>query len=105
MIKQAVIAGMGLALISRHTISLEQAVGLLVTLDVEDAKLMRAWFVVQRRTLPLQPVHARLRDFLVSDGEAVIDDINRGHLALASGASGGRGIPRPAQKRTNRRPG
>jgi DNA-binding transcriptional LysR family regulator len=102
MIKQAVIAGMGLAMISRHTISLEHALGLLVTLDVEDAKLMRAWFVVQRRTLPLLPVHARLRDFLVAEGEAVIDEINRGHLALASGARVRREKPRPPWKPTGR---
>jgi DNA-binding transcriptional LysR family regulator len=83
MIKQSVMAGIGLALISRHTISLELALGLLVTLPVEDFPVLRAWFVVQRRTLPLLPVQARLRGFLVERGQAVIDEIERGHAKLA----------------------
>lgn len=86
MIKQAVIAGMGLALISRHTISLELSLGLLRALDVADAKLMRAWFVVQRRSMTLLPVQARLRDFLVAEGQGVIDAIMRGHEALGQGS-------------------
>ena len=83
MIKQSVIAGMGLALISRHTVSLEAALGLLVPLAIEDASLMRSWFVVQRRTLPLLPVQARLRGFLVEQGHAVIDAIGHDHAALS----------------------
>jgi DNA-binding transcriptional LysR family regulator len=83
MIKQFVIAGMGIALISRHTISLEAALGLIAVLPVAEAQLDRAWFVVQRRSLPLLPVHARLRDFLVAHGESVIADITNGHAALA----------------------
>ena len=83
MIKQSVIAGMGLALISRHTVSLEAALGLLVPLAIEDASLMRSWFVVQRRTLPLLPVQDRLRGFLVEQGHAVIDAIGHDHAALS----------------------
>jgi DNA-binding transcriptional LysR family regulator len=47
-IKQAVMADMGLALISRHTIGLELATGRLVELDVVGLPLMRRWYVVQR---------------------------------------------------------
>ena len=79
MIKQAVIAGMGLALISQHTISLELSLGLLVPLAVEGFPLMRSWFVVQRRSLPLLPVQARLRSFLLEHGRPIIDEIVRGH--------------------------
>ena len=82
MIKQAVIAGMGLALISRHTISLEQSLGLLVTLPVDGMPLMRAWFVAQRRSLPLLPVQARLRGFLVDEGGAIIEEIAKVHAEL-----------------------
>lgn len=84
MIKQSVIAGMGLALISQHTISLEAALGLLVPLAIEDASLMRAWFVVQRRTLPLLPAQARLRGFLVDQGQSIIDALGRDHAALSA---------------------
>jgi DNA-binding transcriptional LysR family regulator len=81
MIKQAVIAGMGLALISQHTISLEHALGLLVPLSVDGFPLMRSWFVVQRRSLPLLPVQLRLRTFLLEHGQSIIEGIIRAHAA------------------------
>jgi DNA-binding transcriptional LysR family regulator len=83
-IKQSVIAGIGLALISQHTISLELSMGFLTTLPVEDFPLMRSWFVAHRKTLPLLPIQARLHDFLIDQGQAVIDGISRDHAALSS---------------------
>ena len=82
MIKQAVIAGMGLALISQHTVSLELSLGLLVPLAVDGFPLMRSWFVVQRRSLPLLPLQSRLRGFLLQHGQAIIEDIVRSQPAL-----------------------
>lgn len=99
MIKQSVVAGMGLALISRHTISLEVSLGLLAPLAIEDASLMRSWFVVQRRTLPLLPVQARLRGFLLEQGHPIIEEISRGHAALSSPAIV---QPKPVERRTRR---
>ncbi len=87
MIKQAVIAGMGLALISQHTISLELALGLLRVLPVEGFPLMRSWYIVQRRTLPLLPVQARLRGYLIGEGQGVIEGIMGQHARIAAGAS------------------
>jgi LysR family transcriptional regulator, low CO2-responsive transcriptional regulator len=72
-IKQAVMAGMGLALISAHTIALELGLGLVKTLDVEGLPLMRAWFVVHRRNMPLLPVHKQLRAFLVERGGKIVE--------------------------------
>ena len=83
-IKQAVIAGMGLALISEHTVSLELALGLVGALPVENFPLMRSWFVVRRRTLPLLPAQAKLRDYLVEQGDAVIPELVRNHVRIAS---------------------
>ena len=73
MIKQAVMAGMGIALISRHTIGLELACGLLCTPPVEGLPLMRSWYVAHRRHMPLLPVHARLRAFLIEQAGGLID--------------------------------
>ena len=84
-IKQAVMAGMGLALISRHTIGLELALGLLRVLPVEGLPLMRSWFVAHRRTMPLLPVHARLHAFFLQHGQNVIEDLERGYRAALSG--------------------
>ncbi len=78
-IKQAVMAGMGIALISRHTIVLELALGLVRTLPVEGFPLMRAWFVGHRRAMPLLPVHTRLRAFLLEQGQDVIDALERSY--------------------------
>lgn len=88
MIKQAVIAGMGLALISAHTVSLELSLGLLTALPVEGFPLMRSWFIVQRRTLPLLPVQARLRTYFIEEGQRVIEDTIQNHRRIATGALG-----------------
>lgn len=83
-IKQAVMAGMGLALISRHTIGLEIGLGMLTTLPVEGFPLMRSWFVAHRRNMPLLPVHARLKSFLLDEGQAIIDELERGYQRLGA---------------------
>ena len=83
MIKQAVMAGMGVALLSQHTCGLELALGLLAAPPVQGFPLMRSWFIVRRRTLPLLPVQARLRSFLVEQGEAVIRDTIQNHRRVA----------------------
>lgn len=90
MIKQAVTAGMGLALISQHTIALELRLGLLAILPVEGLPVMRSWFVVQRRSAPLLPVQAGLRGFLLEHGQAIVERIG-------GGAPGGK-VARPRRK-------
>ncbi len=78
-IKQAVMAGMGIAVISRHTIGLELALGLLRLLRVEGFPVMRTWFVVRRHTMPMMPAHSRLQAFLVENGQSVIDTLEVGY--------------------------
>ena len=75
MIKQAVMAGMGVALLSQHTINLERSLGLLNVLPVAGFPVMRSWFVVKRRTAPLPPGRASLRDFLVDHGQSTISEL------------------------------
>jgi DNA-binding transcriptional LysR family regulator len=76
-IKQAVMAGMGLALISRHTIGLELRLGLLSIVPIDGFPLMRSWFVVQRRSMPVLPTQAALRQFLLVRGRAIIDELDQ----------------------------
>ena len=78
-IKQAVMAGMGVAMISRHTIGLELALGLLHVLPVEGFPQVKAWFVAQRRSMPMMPAHVALRAFLVENGEMVIAEMEVGY--------------------------
>jgi DNA-binding transcriptional LysR family regulator len=55
-IKQAVEAGLGLGILSLHTLELELAIRRLVTLDVESFPIMRQWFVVHRKGKRLSAV-------------------------------------------------
>jgi DNA-binding transcriptional LysR family regulator len=76
-IKQAVIAGMGIAFLSAHTISLELQVGHLVVLDVEDFPVMLNWYVVHRKNKRLPPVAVAFKRFLMEEGAALIEQITR----------------------------
>lgn len=67
-IKQAVIAGLGIAFISAHTIAAELEDGRLVMLDVAGIPVVRQWFVVKRRDKILLPPAQALLDFLRADG-------------------------------------
>lgn len=71
-IKQAVMAGMGIAFISRNTISLEEEVGRLICLDVAGTPVMRQWHVVRRQEKLLLPPAAAFHDFLLAEGARLI---------------------------------
>jgi DNA-binding transcriptional LysR family regulator len=86
-IKQAVIAGMGLAFLSAHTISLELQVGNLAVLDVVGFPLMLDWYVVHRKNKRLPPVAAAFKDFLISEGAARIAQITHIDADLLHGQS------------------
>jgi DNA-binding transcriptional LysR family regulator len=68
-IKQAVIADMGLAFLSLHTLGLELQFGLLQILPVEDLPLMRRWFVVHPQSKTLSPAAESFRYFILEQGE------------------------------------
>ena len=55
-IKQAVAAGLGLAVLSRHVVTLDPAEGPLRELDVEGFPLRRRWYVVHLRDKRLSPL-------------------------------------------------
>lgn len=66
-IKQAVIAGLGIAFISAHTVAAELEDGRLILLDVTGLPVVRQWFVVWRRDKTLLPPAQSLLDFLRSE--------------------------------------
>lgn len=74
-IKQAVIAGMGISFLSAHTVSRELRSGHLAMLDVQGFPLMLNWFVVHRRHKRLPPVAQAFKDFLLTDGARLIEEI------------------------------
>ncbi len=64
-IKHAVEAGLGLGLVSVHTLELELEAGRLVVLDVEDFPILRHWYLVKCAGKRLPPVAQAFSDFLV----------------------------------------
>lgn len=71
-IKQAVQAGMGLGIVSIHTIELELETKRLVILDVEDFPIMRHWYLVHRKEKRLSPITQAFKDFVLSEGRNLI---------------------------------
>jgi DNA-binding transcriptional LysR family regulator len=69
-VKHAVMAGLGLSLLSLHTIGLELQSGLLRILPVEGTPLMRTWFIVRMQTRQLSPAAEAFRYFIIEHGEA-----------------------------------
>jgi DNA-binding transcriptional LysR family regulator len=67
-IKQAVIAGLGIAFISAHTVATELEDGRLVALDVAGLPVVRQWFVVRRQDKVLLPPAQSMLDFLGAEG-------------------------------------
>ncbi len=88
-IKQAVIAGMGIAFLSAHTIAMERRLGQLVVLDVAGFPVQFDWFVVHRRNKHLPAVAQAFKDFLLCDGARIIDEFFRASAAPADKARTG----------------
>jgi DNA-binding transcriptional LysR family regulator len=76
-IKQAVIAGLGIAFISGHTIASEIQDGRLVVLDVVGLPEIRHWFVVRPAAKRLMPAAGAMRDFLVTEGRRFLPEVAR----------------------------
>jgi LysR family transcriptional regulator for metE and metH len=71
-IKQAVIAGLGIAFISAHTVAVELADGRLVALDVVGLPVMRTWFIVNLAKKRLLPSARALRQFMIDEGHTFL---------------------------------
>jgi len=89
-IKQAVVAGFGVAFLSAHTIGLDLRAGNLVVLDVQGFPAMLNWYLVHNRTKRLPPVAAAFKDFLLREGAPLIERLVHSEF----GARGRRGPPR-----------
>jgi LysR family transcriptional regulator, low CO2-responsive transcriptional regulator len=79
-IKQAVMAGIGIALISAHTIAAEVASGRLVCLDLEDLPILRRWYVVNRTDRALSPAARAFRDFAMGHGVNYLPSAEKGKV-------------------------
>ncbi len=68
-IKQAVMAGMGIAVISSHTVAAELHEKRLVALDVKGTPINRKWFVVKHAGKRFLPSAQALWDFVARNGK------------------------------------
>lgn len=74
-IKQAVIANMGIAFLSAHTVGLALQTGNLAVLDIEGFPVMLNWYVVHRKNKRLPPVALAFKHFLMEEGASLIQRI------------------------------
>jgi DNA-binding transcriptional LysR family regulator len=74
-IKQAVIANMGIAFLSAHTVALELQTRHLAVLDIEGFPVMLNWYVVHRRNKRLPPVALAFKHYLMEEGAMQIQKI------------------------------
>lgn len=68
-VKQAVAGGLGLAVISQHTLSLDAASGAFAVLDIKGFPLIRKWCAVYPRGKRLSTVAEAFLQYLVAEGE------------------------------------
>ena len=68
-IKNAIVAGLGISVLSVHTLTLESARGPIVILDVEGFPILRQWYVAYPRAQGLSLVAQTFFEFLMSDGQ------------------------------------
>lgn len=90
-IKQAVMSGMGVALLSLHTIGLELEYHLIATPIVAGLPVMRRWHVVNNLAKTLSPAAEAFRYFVLESGEAFLakqfpHDPAQAHSAARAGA-------------------
>ncbi|RLW69202.1 MAG: hypothetical protein B6D71_11130, partial [gamma proteobacterium symbiont of Stewartia floridana] len=67
--KQAVAGGLGLAVLSQHTLTLDRASGAFAVLDVKGFPLIRQWYAVYPRGKRISAVTSAFLQYLISEGE------------------------------------
>jgi DNA-binding transcriptional LysR family regulator len=77
-IKQGVMAGLGLAVLSLHSLGLEIAANKLVVLDVECFPLRRRWYAVHRKGKRLSRAAQTFLDYLQQEGEQEVQHLLSG---------------------------
>lgn len=68
-IKQAIVGGLGLSVLSRHSLALEGSQGPLVVLDVEGFPIQKHWYVIYPRNKKLSIVAQTFLDYLLTEGK------------------------------------
>jgi LysR family transcriptional regulator, low CO2-responsive transcriptional regulator len=75
-IKQAVMAGLGVAFISAHTVAAEVNDGRLVVLNVRGLPIIRKWYLLRSKSKSLLPAGSALWDFLILNAKDFLPDVS-----------------------------
>ena len=76
-IKQGVMAGLGVSVLSQHTLILELATGKIKLLDVEEFPLIRYWYIAHLSEKKLSLVARTFLDFMLSSAKEIIQRIHQ----------------------------
>ena len=68
-IKQAIEVGLGLSVLSAHTVELELSANRLITLDVVGMPIIRRWYIAHRTGKRLTPTAKSFKQFVLDEGE------------------------------------
>lgn len=71
-IKQAVMAGLGIAVLSAHTVANELETGRLVALDLPGFPIIRHWFIVTPANVIETALTTRVRDWLLENKDSFV---------------------------------
>lgn len=74
-IKQAVIAGLGIAFISAHTVAAEVGAGWLELLPVDGVPVVREWYAIRAKGRQQRPASKAFWDFVVAKGADYLPDM------------------------------
>jgi DNA-binding transcriptional LysR family regulator len=72
-IKQGVEAGLGLGLLSLHTLGMELALKKLVILDVRELPILRKWFIMHRSGKRLSAVAQNFKSFVLEESAQILN--------------------------------
>jgi len=72
-LKQAVMAGLGIAVLSLHSVQLERSVNKLTVLDVEGFPLKRRWYAVHLKGRKLSLVAQTFLDYILTESQNVLN--------------------------------
>jgi DNA-binding transcriptional LysR family regulator len=71
-IKQAVQAGLGLGVLSIHTMEVELMLKRLVVLDVEGFPIMRHWYIVHRKGKRFSAIAQAFKEFVLNEAQSLL---------------------------------
>ena len=79
-IKQAVMAGLGVSVLSLHNLQLELEAGLLTVLDVQHFPIQRKWYAVHLKEKRLSRTSQKFLEFLLDEGTKTLREETLKHL-------------------------